>query len=428
LSTLISADPQLLILAGAAALLSAGLAFFVGRWLGARAGREKATEDLSSQTQLVDEESRDLRKSVWILQNENKNLSTFLTLLPDFARELNTNLEKRRIAPMLLRMIEQIFDPEQILIFFTTHRNDGLLLVEGKGLAPEYARRRIILFGEGRVGWVASHQISMDESDFQQKAKFVKADFDAASEPHLRVELAVPMGHEETTLGVIAVGGMLRHPKNEKTMLKMVADLGSIALNNAVLFHKMEQLVNSDGLTRLCTKRFFLTRLAEEIIRADSRHEEFSVFMFDIDHFKHYNDSNGHLAGDEALKLTGRVLRESLREDDVPARYGGEEFIVLLPGTAKSGAAVVAEKIRSAIQAHEYPKEESQPGGDLTISGGVACYPYDGRTSAELISTADDALYKSKRAGRNRVTLHEPTYLSESDEAAEAAVTGRRTA
>jgi diguanylate cyclase (GGDEF)-like protein len=312
-------------------------------------------------------------------------------------------------------MLEQIFDPEQILIFYTSQRNDGLILVEEKGLSSHADRRQIIPFGEGRVGWVASHQISMDDGDFQQKARFVKAGFDHARHRHYRVELAAPMAHKEKALGVITIGGTLLHPKNEKGMLKMVADLGSIALSNAILFHQKEQMANSDGLTGICNKRFFLTKLADQLHQCEQGHGEFSLFIFDIDHFKNYNDTNGHLAGDEALKITGRLLRETLREDDVPARYGGEEFIVLLPNTPKKGAATVAEKIRAAIQQYEYPKEKNQPLGDLTISGGVASYPYDGRSSAELISAADEALYRAKRAGRNKVIVHEPKYLSDSE-------------
>jgi diguanylate cyclase (GGDEF)-like protein len=420
-------DPTLLtaILTG---LLLSVAAFITGRWLGASKASAAAQASKKSETSEA-EEVRELRKTTWILQNENKNLSTFLTLLPDLARELNNTHDRRRIAPLLKRMIEQIFDPEQILIFYTTHRNDGLVLVDEKGLSQAFDRNTMIPFGEGRIGWVASHQISMDDGDFGQRAAQMKADFHPASHPHFKVELAAPMGHQERTLGVITVGGMLRHPKNEKTMLKMVADLGSIALNNAFLFHQADQLINSDGLTGICNKRFFLQRIAEEIMRSESRHEEFSLFIFDIDHFKHYNDNNGHLAGDEALKTTGRILRESIREDDVPARYGGEEFVVLLPSTPKVGALTVAEKIRAAIQDHEYPKEKNQPGGDLTISGGVAAYPYDGKTSAEIISAADDALYKAKRGGRNRVLAFQPTYLSEGEETSrQPVVSGRRTA
>ena len=418
-------DPLLLSLMLAVGLPASLAAFFAGRWLGSRTGREGEERRAVAWMEPVEEDMRDLRKSTWILQNENKNLSTFLMLLPDLARELNTNMEKRLVAPLLRRMIEQIFDPEMILVFFTTQGNDGLVLVEAKGLPLEYNRGKMIPFGEGRVGWVASHQVCMDENDFQQKAKFVMGEFDSKTHPHFRVELAVPIAHKEKTLGVITVGGMLRHPKNEKTMLKMVADLGSIALNNAMLFQRMEQIANSDGLTGLCTKRFFLERLADQILKAEQRHEEFSLFIFDIDHFKNYNDNNGHPAGDDCLKITGRLLRESLRDDDVSARYGGEEFIVLLPGTPKAGAGIVAEKIRHAIESFEYPRETSQPGGDLTISGGVASYPFDGRTTSELIGAADESLYRAKRAGRNRVAIHEPEYLSESEVPADMVIAAR---
>ena len=421
-------DSGVIVVVGTLLALVAGVTFLTGRRLGFSAGREEAAERIASEIQPIEEDARDLKKSVWLLQNENRNLSTFLMLLPDLARELNNTHDKRKIAPLLKRMLDQIFDPEQILVLYTSQRNDGLTLAEEKGVQPGFDRSRTVPFGEGRLGWVASNQISMDDSDFQQKARFVKTDFASASIPNHKVELAAPMTHNEQTLGVISVGGMLRHPKNEKTMLRMVADLGSIALSNSLLYHQMEQLANSDGLTQLCTKRHFLSRLAELIVRADKGHEGFSIFIFDIDHFKHYNDANGHPAGDEALRTTGKILREIVREDDVTARYGGEEFIVLLPNTSKDGAAVVAEKIRSAIQVHEYPNEKKQPLGDLTISGGVACYPFDGRTSAELIGKADEALYKAKRAGRNQVCISEPTYLSESDDAVEAAATGRRSA
>lgn len=384
--------------------------------IGIRIGKRRAR---GAEAAVNDEELKELKKSAWFLQNENKNLSMFLTLLPEFARELSESRDRRRIAPLLLRMLDQIFDPEQILIFYTNHEENGLILVDAKGLDPDSAKGRCHAFGDGRVGWVASHQITMDEGDFLAKSRIVEANLGAGGNTGFKVELAAPMCQNDRTLGVVAVGGMLKHPKNEKTMVRMIADLGSIALINSFLFHKLEFTANSDGLTGLCTKRHFLNRLAEELMRAESRNEEFSLFIFDIDHFKHYNDNNGHLAGDECLKITGKIVKQSIREEDLPARYGGEEFIVLLPNTPKDGAAVAAEKLRAAISDHAYPKETSQPLGDLTISGGVASFPYDGRSSAELISAADEALYRAKRTGRNRVCIYQPTYLSDGEQAPE---------
>lgn len=399
-----------LIGAGLVVLLTGTVAFILGR-----CGRKKMNGS-QEPGEAPPEETKELRKSVWLLQNESRNLATFLNLLPQFARALANSPEKRQVGPLLLQMLEQIFDPQQILIFYTSQRGDGVVLVNEKGLGANANMPRVIPLGEGRVGWVASNQVAMDESEFQAKASFLKDNLKPQGHAAFRVELAAPMVHKEELLGVITLGGLLRHPKNEKTMIRMVADLGSVALNNISMFHRMQELLNADGLTQLCTKQFFMRKLADEILEAEKGHAEFSVFIFDIDHFKSYNDNNGHLAGDECLRLTGRLLKETVRSEDVPARYGGEEFVVLLPGTPKKGAMVIAEKIRKTIQDYVYPKENNQPLGDLTVSGGIASFPYDGNTSAELISAADSALYEAKRGGRNRVLPYEPTYLSESEE------------
>jgi len=127
------------------------------------------------------------------------------------------------------------------------------------------------------------------------------------------------------------------------------------------------------------------------------------VFIFDIDHFKKYNDTNGHLAGDEILKGVSQVLRENLRPCDVACRYGGEEFIVAMPGARGNEGLAAAERIRAAIESTKFPRAETQPGGRITISGGVAQFPVDGTIGNDLILHADQALYQAKAAGRNRL-------------------------
>jgi diguanylate cyclase (GGDEF)-like protein len=131
-----------------------------------------------------------------------------------------------------------------------------------------------------------------------------------------------------------------------------------------------------------------------------------AVFIFDIDHFKKYNDTHGHLPGDEILKSVAQVVRDNLRPGDVACRYGGEEFIVAMPGAKAPDGYAAAERIRAAIESTNFPRAETQPGGRLTISGGVAQFPQDGTSGTDLILHADQALYQAKAAGRNRVVQY----------------------
>ena len=358
-------------------------------------------------------ETRDMRKTVYLLQNENTKLSTFLMTLPDLARQLNSNDEKRKIPQILINFIEQLFDAEQVLVFQTTQDGKHLTLTAEKGLPESVRSATVVPFGRGRIGWVAWHQITMDENDFLQKSRAQRGDLDGEIHPVFRTELCAPMVSKGQTMGVISLGGLLRRPKNEKNMLKMVADLGSIALQNSLLLAQIQESANNDGLTGLSNKRFFMNRLADEVLKAEKEQQCLSLFIFDIDHFKNYNDTNGHPAGDEALRITGRILKEAIRREDLAARYGGEEFVVLLPNTDKEGATTLAEKLRKVVEAFEYPHEQKQPLGNLTISGGVATFPYDASNMADLIRAADQGLYQGKRSGRNRIGVFEPKYLSE---------------
>ncbi|RLB57680.1 MAG: hypothetical protein DRI34_07160 [Deltaproteobacteria bacterium] len=127
------------------------------------------------------------------------------------------------------------------------------------------------------------------------------------------------------------------------------------------------------------------------------------MLMLDVDHFKHYNDNNGHLAGDQLLEHLARLLRENLRSTDIAGRFGGEEFCVALLDTELKSARRVAEKIRRVVERAEFPGQEKQPEGKLTVSIGVAELDLDDDQLDDLIERADQALYRAKAGGRNRV-------------------------
>jgi len=168
---------------------------------------------------------------------------------------------------------------------------------------------------------------------------------------------------------------------------------------------ELEQLVITDEKTKLFNFRHFKSELQSEIARAKRFGESVSLIMVDADKFKHYNDTNGHMLGDEALIKMAKLMKSLCRETDKPARFGGEEFAILLPKTGKQEAVIFAERIRKAIEDAVFVNQEKQPGGNFTASLGVATYPEDCTDAETLITSADNALYKAKEKGRNRVEV-----------------------
>lgn len=169
---------------------------------------------------------------------------------------------------------------------------------------------------------------------------------------------------------------------------------------------KLTALTTLDEKTGLFNFRHFKLSVNEEIKRAERYSRHLSLVMIDIDHFKHYNDTNGHPMGDLLLKELSLILKESIRETDMVARFGGEEFILLLPETPRREALKLAESLRLRIKNHVFPMEEKQPNKDLTVSMGVASFPSRNVVSSDtLLERADKALYKAKKQGRNRVCI-----------------------
>ena len=159
----------------------------------------------------------------------------------------------------------------------------------------------------------------------------------------------------------------------------------------------------TDDLTGIYNHRFFIQQLTIEIERQKRYPTPLSLLMIDIDYFKHYNDTNGHLAGDEALKTISVLIQHAVRHSDIVARYGGEEFSAILINTGKEGASEIAERIRKNVAETHFPNETAQPNRDLTVSVGLAIFSPPIATLTDLIREADNALYRAKRAGRNRV-------------------------
>ncbi|MDQ3981652.1 MAG: sensor domain-containing diguanylate cyclase, partial [Actinomycetota bacterium] len=219
--------------------------------------------------------------------------------------------------------------------------------------------------------------------------------------PFGRNLVAVPLSAEGEPIGVLVVEqGTRGGGRVERRVVSMVGQFAShaaLALRNAWLLQQVHRLAETDGLTGLANRRTFETTLERELSRAARSGEPVTLLMVDIDHFKSLNDKHGHQTGDEVLKLVADVLASACRDFDTAARYGGEEFAVILPSCSSAESLVVAERLRETITRIETVTS-------VTGSAGVATFPTHAGDPEALIKAADEALYESKRAGRNRVT------------------------
>ena len=187
---------------------------------------------------------------------------------------------------------------------------------------------------------------------------------------------------------------------------KLREDQQELAAVNETLRRTNEELQEisiTDSLTGLYNRRYMMEALTNEISRSGRMGHGFTVLMIDIDRFKKYNDTHGHLAGDDLLIQVAALFRESIRDMDLAARYGGEEFLIILPEHGLDAGAGVAERIRSRIE--EATRSDNNGTEAVTVSIGVAAFPDNGATPMVLIENADKALYRSKEDGRNRVTI-----------------------
>jgi diguanylate cyclase (GGDEF)-like protein len=224
--------------------------------------------------------------------------------------------------------------------------------------------------------------------------------------PQLRGFSSVPLLIQDAAIGIIVVfdfGGGRPMEGWDFSNLRILASQVAIGIEKATLYDKVQRLSITDGLTGLFVHRHFQARLDEEIKRAERYKEPLSLLMLDIDHFKKFNDSYGHLAGDAVLKRVASLLGGPMEGTDIASRYGGEEFALILPKQDKAEAALKAEAIRAAVEAESilYEGQELK----VTVSMGLAALPQDAMTKKGLIDKADQALYKAKHDGRNRLVI-----------------------
>lgn len=228
---------------------------------------------------------------------------------------------------------------------------------------------------------------------------------DLPSAPHVGIEFTVHalLEHERRSAGLLLLARADPFSEHEQQILSIFSTQISMLLDMIRARERIVNLADTDDLTGMWNRRYFRRQLPHEIERARTFNIPLSLLMFDIDEFKHINDSFGHGIGDVVLSELCGSVRETLRPTDTLARYGGDEFAVILPHTDLAGACAVSERILARIRELTIPADE-EGAIRCSISIGVAEYLRDDASANEFVHRADEKLYSSKRAGKNRYT------------------------
>ncbi|MCK5879058.1 MAG: GGDEF domain-containing protein [Holophagae bacterium] len=343
-----------------------------------------------------------------ILQDKQKRsgfYSNLIDKLPFRTSEMISHEDTRKLARVLVDTVIDLFDPTEVVFFTAMPEKKQLVLTDGFSTKTSKFGKRYD-YGKGRPGVVAQKGITMTTMDFLSESTLVKRRIREYQSSECQMDIFSPLIKDGRLQGII---GMKRIGQDvtidEKRVFRMVADMAANAFAFTYLLANYKKMAHRDGLTGLVNRKAFMTIFSHQLMQASIGSDELSVFMFDLDNFKVYNDRNGHLEGDNLLKMISKMIQENIRTHDVGARYGGEEFIILFPGLSRKRAYRVSEFLRKKIENHPFPHREGQPLGMVSISGGVASFPEDGDTVRELISVADQRLYRAKNKGRNRVLI-----------------------
>jgi diguanylate cyclase (GGDEF)-like protein len=310
----------------------------------------------------------------------------------------------------ILEMSVSLTEAEKGSLMLVSDDATCLTVKAAKGINRRLLTDIRIRAGEGIAGWVFREGVPLMIEDIEQN----EWGFPKRHKYRTGSLMSIPLKIGEKIIGVLNIsdkitGEVFSH--EDMALISSFAAYASIALDRSTYYTlagHLRELSVTDALTGLFNRRYFEERFFEELNRSDRHNLSFSLSMIDIDDFKLFNDSEGHLAGDEILKSIANIAKECLRVSDVIARFGGEEFAVIMPQTEREEAILVSERMRKSIKEQIPSTWRTFPKKSITVSIGIATFPFDGKERKELIRNADKALYIAKMEGKDRTVLWQP--------------------
>lgn len=334
-----------------------------------------------------------------------KRTTQRLGILTDIVKTANSILEPRKVIELIMQKVQQLIPSEAWSMLMLDEEKGELTFELALGEKGKDVSNLRVKVGEGIAGWVAQTGKPTIVNDTSRDPRFARR-FDDQTHFVTRSILCAPLISRGRTIGVVQVinrqGG--KFTAADLQLLLTLVEPCAIAIENAILFQRTEQLTITDDLTKLFNSRYLNLYLSREIKRCKRHGIPLAVIFLDLDGFKSVNDQHGHLAGSATLTEVGTILGLAVRESDMLARYGGDEFVVVLPETPAPGALVIAERIRKAIAGHCFLRPQGLE-ARISASFGIAAYPDHGLTPEGLIQKADQAMYRVKERDKNGIEV-----------------------
>lgn len=327
--------------------------------------------------------------------------------LQKMGQQMGETLNPAKTMKVVANSLKQMIPDSQSVIMFTQDRKDKHAMKAEFSLTPyaHFVKNLALRDDEGLLGTAKKNRstVLIQDTQHYEIQNLLEGERSVVVAPLLAPTESGKK--EDEVLGCLYVGASRENAFTEehRNLIETVSYQTAMALKNARLYEQTQQMALTDGLTGLYTHRLFQEKLSDEIEWSERHNRPFCLVMVDTDNFKTYNDTLGHPQGDALLKEIAALLKDKVRSTDIVCRYGGDEFALLLRETLKDDALKMCERIREAFQLRF--------GGNkvvVTASIGMACFPTDAVTKKDLAKAADDALYVSKRGGRNRVTASPP--------------------
>lgn len=365
------------------------------------------SDELKARIDRLEQEIADLRSQSdslgRMLEKSNNQAHTFYNI----SKVIAATNDLQVMIPDIIGFVRKSINFDRVTFFLTDARREKLVLRYADGIPLSGP----VSFGvgeglPGRIAEIGEHSHVHDLSLFYETFNdFIHV---PGEEKRDGAYIGIALKSQNETIGVIGIDCPVKYGLTVEDMdfLALTSHQISAGIEKSTLFTKTEELAQLDGLTGLYNHRVFKERLVQEVNRRNRSGKPLSLIMLDIDHFKRFNDSYGHQAGDAILKELAAVIKGQCRYTtmDMCFRYGGEEFAVLLSELELNIALKVAERIRRVVEKHPFGIKSRHPETTLTVSLGVAGMSgSDDLHPEELLKQADDALYRSKKAGRNRV-------------------------